>query len=141
MRDSFLLGVEPLISALTSLLHCRPSTSTISPSAGRCHTTTSFPGAACNGKQSALLSLTTFFGFKVRGVKSLLSFWRPKFLFTVLDSDVKGTDSDVKGTDSDVKDLLGSKTRVVLTKKDFFSEEISLGSDGMLMIARGKMRP
>ena len=47
----------------------------------------------------------------------------------------------MKGTDSDVKDLLGSKTRVVLTKKDFFSEEISLGSDGMLMIARGKMRP
>ena len=66
--------------------------------------------------------------------KSLLSFWRPKFLFTVVDSDVKGTDSDVK-------DLLGSKTRVVLTEKDFFSEEVSLGSDGMLMIARGKMRP
>ena len=66
--------------------------------------------------------------------KSLLSFWLPKFLFTVLDSDVKGTDSDVK-------DLLGSKTRVVLTEKDFFSEEVSLGSDGMLMIARGKMRP
>ena len=87
------------------------------------------------------MSLTTFFGFKVRGVKSLLSFWGSKFLFTVLDSDVKGTDSDVKGTDSDVKDLLGSKTRVVLTEKDFFSEEVSLGSDGMLMIARGKMRP
>ena len=134
MRDSFLLGVEALVSASTSLLHCGTSTSTISPSAGRCHTTTSFPGAACNGKQRALLSLTTFFGFKVRGVKSLLSFWGSKFLFTVLDSDVKGTDSDVK-------DLLGSKTRVVLTEKDFFSEEVSLGSDGMLMIARGKMRP
>ena len=66
--------------------------------------------------------------------KSPLSFWRPRFLFTVVDSGVKGTDLDVK-------DLLGSKTRVVLTEKDFFSEEVSLGSDGMLMIARGKMRP
>ena len=66
--------------------------------------------------------------------KSFLSFLQPKFLFTIVDSDVKGTDSDVKG-------LLGSNTRVVLTKNDFFSEEVSLGSDGMLMIARGKMRP
>ena len=49
--------------------------------------------------------------------------------------------SDLKGTNSDALGLLGSNTRVVLTKNDFFSEEISLGSAGMLMTARGKMIP
>ena len=50
--------------------------------------------------------------------------------------------SDLKGTDSDALGLLGSNTRVVLeTKNDFFPEDISLGSVGMLMTVRGKMIP
>ena len=50
-------------------------------------------------------------------------------------------DSNLKGTDSDDLGLLGSNTRDVLTKNDFFSEDFSFGSDGMLIIKSGKMTP
>ena len=61
------------------------------------------------------------------------------FLFSEFLSRTVG--SDLEGTGADALDLLGSNTRVVLTKKDFFSEEVSLDLAGMLMTVRGKMTP
>ena len=71
------------------------------------------------------MSSRNFLGCKTRFSESLL---------TTVGSDLKGTHSDALG-------LLGSNTGVVTTKNDFFSEEISLGSAGTLMTARGKMIP
>ena len=92
----------------------------------------------CNGKQSDFaLSSGNFLGFKTRGVK----LQKPFFSFGFFGSLLTTVGSDLKGTNSDALGLLGSNTRVVLTKNDFFSEEISLGLVGMLMTARGKMIP
>ena len=126
------LGGETLVIALTSL-HCGFSSSAISAWDEGCCNMSSCLAAACNGKQGRLSRSP----FKARGVKMqnfILSSWCSEFLWTIVDSNLKGTDSDDLG-------LLGSNTRGVLTKKDFFSEDVSLGWDGMLMIASGKMRP
>ena len=65
----------------------------------------------------------------------------PGLFFLILRVSFKTVGSDLEGTGADDLDLLGSNTRVVLTKKDFFSEELSLGLAGMLMTVRGKMTP
>ena len=92
----------------------------------------------CNGKQSGFsLSSGNILGFKTRGVK----LQKPFFSFGFFGSLLTTVGSDLKGTASDAMGLLGSNTRVVLTKNEFFLEEISLGSAGMLMTVRGKMIP
>ena len=66
---------------------------------------------------------------------------KPFFSFGFVGSLLTTVGSDLKGTNSDALGLLGSNTRVVLTKNDFFPEDISLVSAGMLMTVRGKMIP